>query len=188
MPKHVEDLLKKESNAEDPFDPLKVVDAMNKAAPSSGKRRKEGVMNTEIYVRGIPWTMDRKGLRLLFAKYNALYARILMNARNNSRSLGYGFVGFKTTSKANAAIRAMDGIEVEGTDGRKTVLHLAFASANKTIHREMSTKAGKREFKEMIAERKKILTARDSEKVVMSAENMPRRWKVVSDKVTYHDC
>jgi hypothetical protein len=182
MPQYVQDLLKKESVVENPLDAVQLVQGMLQNS-SLGKRKKAGVVNTEIYVRGIPWSMDRKGLRTIFAKYDALYARVLTHSQNSSRSLGYGFVGFKSTSKANAAIRAMNGTQVECEDGTKKTMYASFAVERPTKRRELASKSDQRDFKQVVQDRKASLTARDSGKLVMSADDMPRRWKIVSDKV-----
>ena len=180
MPQYVQNILNKESLVQDPLDSVQLVEGMMQS-PTPARRRNREVINTEIHVRGLPWTMDRKNLRLLFAKYDPLYARILTDSRNSSRSLGYGFVAFKTTSKANAAIRAFNGTEIE-FGGRKTTIHAGFA-LEKAKQRELASKPSQRDFKSLVAMRKAQLTARDSAKVVMSADDMPRRWKTMSDKV-----
>jgi hypothetical protein len=182
MPQYVQDLLKRESVVEDPLDSIQLVKGMLQNS-SIGKRKKAGVMNTEIYVKGIPFSMDRKELRTVFAKYDALYARVLTNSKNSSRSLGYGFVGFKSTSKANAAIRAMNGTQVDDKDGSKKTLYASFAVEKPTKRRELASKSDQRDFKQIVQDRKASLSARDSGKLVMSADDMPRRWKIISDKV-----
>ena len=182
MPQYVQDILSKESLAENPFNSTQLIEGMMKTSTGS-KRRKQNVVSTEIYVRGLPWNMDRKALRVLFSNYSSIYARISTHPGNSSRSLGYGFVGFKTVSKANAAIRAFNGTEVEH-QGKKTTIHATFATA-KPNRRELASKSSQREFKDMVSARKMQLTARDSGKVVMSADDMPRRWKVMSDKVRH---
>jgi hypothetical protein len=183
MPQYVQEILTKESLVENPYNATQLVEGMLKSQTAS-KRRKQNVVNTEVYIRGLPWTMDRKALRTLFSNYSSLYARISTLPTNSSRSLGYGFVGFKTVSKANAAIRAFNGTEIQH-EGKKTTIYVTFAAA-KPKGRELASKSSQREFKEMISERKAQLAARDTGKVVMSADDMPRRWKIMSDKVRCH--
>ena len=185
VPQYVKDLLSQVSISADPLSPEQITKDLVDSRGIKAKKRKDAI-NTEVYVNGLPFDMDRLALRKVFAKYDAVYARVAPNKYNTSVSLGFGFVGFKASSKANAAIRALNGTTLMSASGKATTMHLSFAASSSkhpAVKRRMTSQQGQRAFASMVDERKQQLTIRNLQKTVMSAEQFPRRWKAMADKV-----
>ncbi len=116
VPKHVKDLLQKETLVQDVFEKVSTVQDF---VGLQGAQPEKKVIKNELYVRGIPFDMDEEGLKQLFSKFKPRYARALKN-EDLTKSLGFGFVRFQTAGLAREAMKAMDGMEIPKKDGGYT--------------------------------------------------------------------
>ena len=79
-------------------------------------------MNNKIYVGGLPYSTTEKQLEELFSSHGSVQsARIIMD-KFTGRSKGFGFVEMASAEVAEAAIKALDGMSV---DGRSITVNLA---------------------------------------------------------------
>ncbi|CAL5207483.1 unnamed protein product [Lathyrus oleraceus] len=67
-----------------------------------------------IYAGNLGWDMTSKDLRQAFAKQQGLLSAKVIYERSNGKSRGYGFVSFETAEDVEAALNAMNGVEVKG--------------------------------------------------------------------------
>jgi len=61
----------------------------------------------KLFVGGLPWGMDDKGLKEVFAPYGVVEAKIIMD-RETNRSRGFGFVTLTTAEGARQAKQDLD--------------------------------------------------------------------------------
>ena len=67
-----------------------------------------------IFVANLNFKLQEQQLQKLFEEHGAVTSvRIIMD-RHTGRSKGYGFVEMPDDSQANAAIAALNGVELEG--------------------------------------------------------------------------
>ncbi|CAN6165178.1 unnamed protein product [Urochloa humidicola] len=77
-----------------------------------GRRRDDGTY--KIYAGNLGWGLRADALRAVFeGKAGLLDARVIFE-RETGRSRGFGFVSFRTAEDAQAALEALDGMELEG--------------------------------------------------------------------------
>lgn len=71
-------------------------------------------MATNLFVGSLPYAIDDAALQELFASVgNVVSAKVIMD-RETGRSKGFGFVEMGSDEEAKAAIKQLDGKEVEG--------------------------------------------------------------------------
>ncbi|OAY43007.1 RNA-binding protein CP33, chloroplastic [Manihot esculenta] len=68
----------------------------------------------KIYAGNLGWGLTSQGLRDAFANQPGLLSAKVIYERNTGRSRGFGFVSFESAENAEAALTAMNGVEVEG--------------------------------------------------------------------------
>jgi RNA recognition motif-containing protein len=73
----------------------------------------------KLFVAGLPFSYDDQALSDLFAEYGAVQSAKVINDRETGRSKGFGFVEFDDSAVAQAAIKGLDGSDV---NGRKLVV------------------------------------------------------------------
>ena len=72
-------------------------------------------MGTRLYVSNLAWGTTEDGLRWAFeSNGNRLDDAIIIRDADGARSRGFGFVEIHDPLAAAAAIRAMDGAELDG--------------------------------------------------------------------------
>ncbi|CAL5067002.1 unnamed protein product [Urochloa decumbens] len=77
-----------------------------------GRRRDDGTY--KIYAGNLGWGVRADALRAVFeGQAGLLDARVIFE-RETGRSRGFGFVSFRTSEDAQAALEALDGVELEG--------------------------------------------------------------------------
>ncbi|CAN6181294.1 unnamed protein product, partial [Urochloa humidicola] len=77
-----------------------------------GRRRDDGTY--KIYAGNLGWGVRADALRAVFeGQAGLLDARVIFE-RETGRSRGFGFVSFRTAEDAQAALEALDGVELEG--------------------------------------------------------------------------
>ncbi|KAJ9181286.1 hypothetical protein P3X46_009429 [Hevea brasiliensis] len=83
----------------------------------------------KIYAGNLGWGLTSQGLRDAFANQPGLLSAKVIYERDTGRSRGFGFVSFESAENAEAALNAMNGVEVEG---RPLRLNLAAERARST--------------------------------------------------------
>mmetsp|Transcript_45254 Transcript_45254/g.70952 ORF Transcript_45254/g.70952 Transcript_45254/m.70952 type:complete len:225 (+) Transcript_45254:380-1054(+) len=108
----------------------------------------------------------------------------MTDPKNPKKSLGFGFVHFKSEKGAAQAIKDLDQskMSVPGDkSGKQTTISLSYSTV-KRKQRVLTSQKGKRAWSNEIAQRKQILSARDMSKTADSFDDMPRRWKAMADR------
>mmetsp|Transcript_9042 Transcript_9042/g.17842 ORF Transcript_9042/g.17842 Transcript_9042/m.17842 type:complete len:261 (+) Transcript_9042:88-870(+) len=68
----------------------------------------------KLYVRNLPWSVEEQNLREIFSKHGEPSYVRLCTERDTGRSRGFGFVSYADKASAEAAMKALDGFEVDG--------------------------------------------------------------------------
>ncbi|CAI8602355.1 unnamed protein product [Vicia faba] len=68
----------------------------------------------KIYAGNLGWDMTSQVLKKAFAEQQGLLSAKVIYERNTGKSRGFGFVTFKTAEDVEAALDAMNGVEVQG--------------------------------------------------------------------------
>jgi len=184
MPLHVQEVLRGESTRDDPInDPMRLADFKGLQGYDEAETK---TINNELYVKGLPFDLDHEGVRQLFSKagHRPKSVRILKDRKDKTRSLGFGFVRFKTEQDADAAMRALNGKQLtsDADKGAETKLVISKASA-KGKARPMGSKAKKTDFDTQVKIRKMQLTFDPkNNKPVTSLERMPRAYRALADR------
>ena len=79
-------------------------------------------MSSKIYVGNLPYSVTDSTLEGNFAEFGSVSSAKVMMDRETGRSKGFGFVEMASADVAQAAIKALDGMSV---DGRSIVVNLA---------------------------------------------------------------
>lgn len=79
-------------------------------------------MSTRIYAGNLPYSVTDSTLESNFAEFGTVTSAKVMMDRETGRSKGFGFVEMATAEAAEAAIKALDGVSV---DGRSITVNLA---------------------------------------------------------------
>ena len=79
-------------------------------------------MSSKIYVGNLPYSVTHATLESNFAEFGSVSSAKVMMDRETGRSKGFGFVEMASADVAQAAIKALDGMSV---DGRSIVVNLA---------------------------------------------------------------
>ena len=79
-------------------------------------------MSSKIYVGNLPSSVTDASLHSNFAEFGGVSSAKVMMDRDTGRSKGFGFVEMATADVAQAAIKALHGMSV---DGRTIVVNLA---------------------------------------------------------------
>ncbi|XP_057738653.1 33 kDa ribonucleoprotein, chloroplastic [Arachis stenosperma] len=68
----------------------------------------------KLYAGNLGWRLTSEGLRDAFAEQPGLLSAKVIYERDSGRSRGFGFVTFQTAEDVEAALNAMNGVEIEG--------------------------------------------------------------------------
>ena len=79
-------------------------------------------MSSKIYVGNLPYSVTDASLNSNFAEFGGVSSAKVMMDRDTGRSKGFGFVEMANADVAQAAIKALHGMSV---DGRTIVVNLA---------------------------------------------------------------
>lgn len=79
-------------------------------------------MSSKIYVGNLPYSVTDSILESNFAEFGGVSSAKVMMDRETGRSKGFGFVEMASAEVAQAAIKGLDGMSV---DGRSIVVNLA---------------------------------------------------------------
>jgi RNA recognition motif-containing protein len=69
-----------------------------------------------IYVGNIAFSTNNADLEALFAEHGEVTKAQVITDRDTGRSRGFGFVEMASADEANAAIRALNGSNIDGRD------------------------------------------------------------------------
>ena len=67
-----------------------------------------------LYVGGLSYESNEESLREVFGEYGEIVAVKIIYDRDSRESRGFGFVTFSNSRAATAAIRSVDGAQIEG--------------------------------------------------------------------------
>jgi RNA recognition motif-containing protein len=76
--------------------------------------RKNTIGPVKLFVGGMSWDTTTEGLRDAFSRFGKIEDVMVIVDRATGRSRGFGFVTFENAMDAGAAVKAMDGAELEG--------------------------------------------------------------------------
>ncbi|MDB5185924.1 MAG: rbpA [Candidatus Saccharibacteria bacterium] len=79
-------------------------------------------MASKLFVGSLPYTTTSDDLQQLFAQFGTVASAVVINDRDTGRSKGFGFVEFDNDDDAKAAIKQLDGSDL---DGRRIVVNEA---------------------------------------------------------------
>lgn len=79
-------------------------------------------MATKLYVGKLAYETSEETLKNLFAEFGTVVNAQLIMDRDSGQSKGFGFVEMENDTEAQAAIKDLDGKEV---DGRTIVVNVA---------------------------------------------------------------
>lgn len=71
-------------------------------------------MATQLFVGSLPFRMSDDELKELFAEFGEVSSAKIINDRETGRSRGFGFVEFESETEAQAAIKGMNGKDIDG--------------------------------------------------------------------------
>ena len=77
---------------------------------------------TKLYVGNLPYSVRDAELEEIFADYSPIASAVVITDRQTGRSKGFGFVEIEDDDKANQAIEALNGSQMEG---RALVVNIA---------------------------------------------------------------
>ena len=84
-------------------------------------------MAVKLFVGGLSFSTSTERLREVFAQVGAVESAAVVTDRETGRSRGFGFVEMATTEEAEAAVKKLNGQEV---DGRTLKVELAKPSGS----------------------------------------------------------
>jgi len=71
-------------------------------------------MGNRLFIGGLSWDTDDRGLRAAFERFGALDDVKVITDRETDRSRGFGFVTFADSADASRAIEEMNGAVLDG--------------------------------------------------------------------------
>ena len=86
-------------------------DVVISVAPAS---RRADFGPTKLFVGGLGASMTAADLRTFFSRFGELVDAVVVPNRSTGQSRGFGFVSYQNAAAADAAIKEMDGVEVDG--------------------------------------------------------------------------
>ncbi len=80
-------------------------------------------MSKKLYVGNLPFSATEEDIRALFEPHGALSTVAVITDRETGRPRGFGFVEFEDDGSAEAAMRALDGMDMAGRNLRVNEAH-----------------------------------------------------------------
>ena len=71
-------------------------------------------MSRRLYVGNLPYSATEESIEAKFAEHGKVESVKLITDRDTGQSKGFGFVEMLTAGDANAAIAALNGVEMDG--------------------------------------------------------------------------
>ena len=75
-------------------------------------------MSKKLFVGGLDWNTNDQSLHQAFAQFGEVSDSKVIMDRETGRSRGFGFVTFQDNAAAAAAIKGMDGQQLDGRSVR----------------------------------------------------------------------
>ncbi len=69
---------------------------------------------TKLFVGGLAYSKTNQDLQAMFEAFGAVASAVIIMDKYTSQSKGFGFVEMNNDDEAEAAIKALDGTEVDG--------------------------------------------------------------------------
>lgn len=79
-------------------------------------------MAKKLFIGSLPWSVDDAKLKEIFSQAGTVASAQVVMDRQTGRSRGFGFVEMSTDEEADAAVKNLNGADV---DGRKIVVNEA---------------------------------------------------------------
>ena len=98
-------------------------------------------MATKLFVGSLPWAIDDQGLEELFSSFGTVSSAKVIIDRETNRSKGFGFVEFEDDNAAQAAIKQLNGTDVQG---RAIVVNEARPQEARPPRRDFGDRGGDR--------------------------------------------
>jgi RNA recognition motif-containing protein len=76
--------------------------------------RGEDRMEKRLFVGNLPYTMSESDLEEKFGEHGQVVSAVVIRDRDTGRSRGFGFVEMETEEEAEAAMGALDSLEIDG--------------------------------------------------------------------------
>jgi hypothetical protein len=95
-----------------PLPEVKLEDVVIGVAPQS---RRQNFGPVKLFVGGLNPETTAAELRPAFAKFGELVDVAVVSDRATNRSRGFGFVTYATSTAADAAIKELNGVELDGS-------------------------------------------------------------------------
>ena len=105
------DMADPESAADAPLPEVKLEDIVISVAP---RPRRADFGPSKLFVGGLSADTTEADLRRSFATFGDIVDAVVVADRGTGRSRGFGFVSFRDATSAEAAIKAMNGAELDG--------------------------------------------------------------------------
>ena len=90
---------------------VKLEDIVIGVAPQS---RQANFGPTKLFVGGLGPTTTEADLRTFFSRFGELVEAVVIPNRSTGQSRGFGFVSYQSSAAAEAAIKGMNGVELDG--------------------------------------------------------------------------
>lgn len=71
-------------------------------------------MVKKLFVGSLSYDVDQSGLEEVFSEFGTVVSAQVIKDRDTGRSRGFGFVEMETQEEAEAAIKGLDGKEING--------------------------------------------------------------------------
>jgi cold-inducible RNA-binding protein len=92
--------------------------------PLGGSGGGEGSkLGNKLYVGNLPFSTSEADLREMFGKHGALTSVKVITDRETGRSRGFGFVEYEDGASAEEALKALNGLQIDGRDLRVNEAH-----------------------------------------------------------------
>lgn len=78
--------------------------------------------NKKLFIGSLPWAVDDQKLAEIFSQVGTVVSAQVVKDRETNRSRGFGFVEMSTDEEAQAAVKNLNGADIEG---RKIVVNIA---------------------------------------------------------------
>ena len=71
-------------------------------------------MSTKLFAGNLPWSVNDEVLKTAFEAYGPVVSAKVVTDRQTGKSRGFGFVEMQNETEASAAIKALNGSELQG--------------------------------------------------------------------------
>jgi hypothetical protein len=94
-----------------PLPEVKLEDVVISVAPQS---RQGDFGPTKLFVGGLAPSTTAADLRAIFSRFGELLDAVVVVNRSTGHSRGFGFVSYRTSAEADAAIKGTSGVDMDG--------------------------------------------------------------------------